>query len=610
MKFRHLLGLFGSALASSASLSACDGEIAGLYCPDGQRKLNGICWAETPVRVNSVSYHPARKKAATTTGTAATFEVRSAKTDEVVFEGTAGPTTEWMTTGETLAVLDFSELRKAGRYYIQAGDERSSEFGIGLEGFEDALNVAMLGMYGQRCGEAVSIRHGGNEFEHGECHLAPASLSEVGGGSRDDTGGWHDAGDYGKYTNNGAFAAAFLLKAFAHHPEYLAARQFEIPEQGDETPDMLDEARVEVEWLLKIQLDDGSFPHKVTGLNFEASVLPENDQQQRFFAPVGTVSSAAAVAVLALSARLFEPFDAEFAERCLTAAEAGQTFLDANPDEIRPDLNRFSTGAYLSGDGDRDERAWALTELFETTGKQAYLEAFESMTENVYVSVYFDWAGVRNLAFEAYLRSGRPGRDPVLVDKIARAFLVGADEVVRVSTRDPYARGTEIYSWGANGAVARIAFVLSAAHFVDPNPEYLDALQGQLDHLFGRNAYGRSYLTGIGTMPPQFPHHRPSQADDVAPPWPGLLIGGPHSHRFNGPENLRPGDPGYTLPALTWTDEYQNYLHNEVAINWNTALTYALVTLIDSSDEGSGCDCISLGGAGGEMGLGGADGER
>jgi endoglucanase len=90
-----------------------------------------------------------------------------------------------------------------------------------------------------------------------------------------------------------------------------------------------------------------------------------------------------------------------------------------------------------------------------------------------------------------------------------------------------------------------------------------------INHLFGRNPFGRSYVTGLGDRPPQFPHDRRSGSDDVVPPWPSYLVGGPWP---------KPTD---------WYDAQEDYKTNEIAINWNGALIYALAGFVDpgSFDE-------------------------
>jgi len=508
-------------------------------------------------------------------------------------------------TGETLYPIDFSDFREPGTYYLELeSGERSPEFEVGERALEHAFSTTMLGLYGLRCGEEIDIAwetSGGADytFSHEACHLAPASLELLDSGTKDDTGGWHDAGDYGKYTVNGAFAVAFLLKAFEHFPARAEGLQLAIPERGGAMPDLLDEAKVELEWLLKVQRPNGAFAHKVTAKSFEANILPENDGSARFFSPIGTAATGSAGAVLALAARLYQDFDPAFAEQCLEAAEHAAEYLEAHPELETPDLAQFSTGAYLAQDGDSDERLWLMSELFEVTGETKYLQAFEKSLREATVAkeqeprvqAYFDWYGTTNLAYDTYLRSQKPGRDPQLRDAVAEAFVSAAAAVVEHSVADPYGRGSSNYSWGSNGAVARLVLTLAGAYFVEPKSAYLDAAGAQLDYLFGRNPFGRSFLTGVGYAPASAPHHRPSVADSIIPPWPGLLVGGPHAGGST---------PPVSEPALKWQDDKDDYNHNEIAINWNTALAYALVFTLGAETGGAACPELGAGGACGD----------
>lgn len=541
-------------------------------CEDGKVAIDGKCVVPHTIRLNSVGYLPGRKKLGTYVGDETRFVVRSLGGD-VVLEGTASEARRNPDSDELVRQADFSELTDPGTYYVEVpGVGRSPDFRVGPDVFDKALVAVMLGLYGQRCGTAVEIEWGDYRFTHGACHLAEAGLDFVGeaGGTKDATGGWHDAGDYGKYTVNGAFAVAFLLKAYEDFPERIAAVELPIPERGGKTPDVLDEARYQLEWLLKMQLPDGSAAHKVTAQRFEGNILPETDDSQQFFVPAGTASTANFAAVLALAARVYQPFDEEFSERCLAAAQQAFDFLLAHRDPISPDQSEFSTGRY-EAQGYDDERAWAAAELWETTGDAAALEEFELLFRELNLTMVqnFDWSNATNLALVTYLFSEREGRDPEIVESIRGMTLSVGDMLVRQPEEHGYGRALgEIYYWGINGVLARTAFNLVAAYRLEPDAKYLDAIAWQLDHLFGRNPYGRSYVTGVGYRPPRFPHHRPSMAGSGAP-WPGLLIGGPHAQYDGAREEVPEG--------LTWEDESSNYWHNEVAINWNTALVYALL---------------------------------
>lgn len=605
--------LFLSLLPVSASLVgafACGGSPgATAICGKGQVFRNNTCETDGGVVVNGEGYLDTRRKRAVFPGASGDFTVTNLTTKTVVLEATApGPVTS-EDTEEQLFVADFSSITAEGTYKVTANGKDSEEFTISTEALQPALDTAMLGMYGWRCGVHVEFDHNKNHYEHEACHTARALLDRISSGTQDDTGGWHDAGDYGKYVNNGAFAVALLLKAYEHFPGFLDDREFAIPERGGAVPDILDESRVELEWLLKVQLPDGSFAHKVTALRFEPDLMPEDDKQERYFFSTSTASTASATAVLAEAARIYAPFDEEFSERCLDSAVAGQDFLDQNQSSISSsqEPNGVGTGTYTD-QNDRDNRLWALVELWETTGEERYLSGAEDLLPMVSYNWNFDWDGPGNLGIGSYVDSSRPGRDPDLLADAERDVVEMADNIAEEAQRDAYGRGFAGYYWGTNGVIVRMAYNLISAHRLFPNRDYLDAITAQIDHVLGENPFGRSFVTQLGSNPVRAPHHRPSVSDGAGAPWPGLLIGGPHGQTDNADPDI--------LPALNWQDSAANYWHNEVAINWNTALIYALVAAQASrEDESASCvpDCLpapssgSAGGAGGAGGVGGAN---
>lgn len=606
MKFRVLGLLLLSSVGAAALSVACGEERLLPGCDDGKRYVNGQCLVGAEVRLNTVGFLPARAKLATFVGEDAAFSVKTSEGDEVLSGTAAGPVNN-PDTGETVYIADFSTLTEPGEYYVEAAGGRSVTFRIGEDALDKAFEGVMLGLYGQRCGVHVSLDWNDEHYEHGPCHTDEASLSRLDlEGTRDDTGGWHDAGDYGKYTRNAAFSVAFLVRAFEQFPHLLTERELQLPERGGDTPDVLDEARVQLEWLFKVQLDDGSFAHKVTAARFESEIMPQQDDQPRMFVSTSTTASANAVAALAQAARVYEPFDADFAARCLAAAVKGQEFLTAHPEEIQADQAGISTGGYGSSN-DTDERLWALTELWETTGEAAYLEAAEALLPEVSFRMEFDWADVGNLAITAYALSERQGRDPALLWEAQDTILGQADIMIAASAQHGYGRGVNGYYWGSNGVVARSTTTLVAAHRLQPRPEYLDTVVAQVDHLLGRNGISRSFVTGVGVDPPMNPHHRPSRADGADAPWPGLLVGGPQGQPWEAPEN------DMTPVGLTWGDLYADYEHNEIAINWSTGMAYALAAAIGSrADVSDVCPdgvCPDRSEpAGGEAGAGGQGG--
>jgi endoglucanase len=277
-----------------------------------------------------------------------------------------------------------------------------------------------------------------------------------------------------------------------------------------------------------------------------------------------------------MAARIFEPYDAVYADTCLEAAKRSYAYLQANPGNRQANLASFSTGAYQIND-DSGPRLWAAAEMFETTGDPVALADVEARIRKrpmqmgrrppPLVDSDWDWGTPANLGIFTYLLSSRGGRDLTLVQQVKDKNQQNADIFTRASETSGYGRTSIGYYWGANGSVARITMNLQIAYRFTGDQRYLDASVRQIDHLFGRNYYARSQVTGVGDKPPLYPHHRPSMTTGRA--WPGLLVGG--------------GNPGPT----DWVDIQGMYEQNEVALNWNAAFVYALAGFASGTAEGT-----------------------
>jgi endoglucanase len=357
-----------------------------------------------------------------------------------------------------------------------------------------------------------------------------------------------------------------MLRAWEDFPG-LHSIALALPESGGALPDFLDEVKFETDWLLTMQAADGSVYTKVSTERFGAFVLPEKEITPRFVCPWGTPATADFVAMMAQAARAFRPFLPDYAARCLAAARKSAAFLAAHPEDHAPDQSAFHTGGY--GTSDPDDRLWAAAELWETTGDPAELKNVETLIRTLAPTFVenFDWADVKDPGLLAYLFSERDGRDPTLVAKLRKSLVAVAETIVGKARANGYARplGSHYY-WGGNGGVARQTLLLQGAFRLTKNNVFRETSLDAVNHLFGRNVDGRSYVTGLGFRPPQNPHDRRSGGDDVDRPWPGYLVGGPHP------------------TARDWHDVLADARTNEIAINWNAALIYALAGFLPNKE--------------------------
>lgn len=520
-------------------------------------------------RHNALGFLPTAEKQMTINlPDAEEFRVRRADNDKVVYEGTLGEVLTQKDVNESVRIADFSELTREGKYYLEIpGVGRSRDFTIGQQAYNDAYATAMRAFYLWRCGTAIDHTYKGIRYQQEICHQGDGHEDHIGieGGHHDGTGGWHDAGDYGKYVVNAGITGFTLLWAWEQFAPALQNVTLGLPETAPGYPEFLKEIKWEIDWLLKMAYPDGSgkVSHKLTALNFsDFYTMPQEDLQNRYYTDWSSAATADYVALLAQASRAFAPYDAEYAAKCLEAAKVSYDFLSSYPGQKFLMQPQFTTGAYFTIDP--DDRMWAAAEMWESTGDERYLKEFEKMAEQqkFVVDVNWDWDNMRNLGMFRYAVSERPGKNPEVEAKIKENIIAAADEIVATADADVYGRplGGRYY-WGCNGTVGRQTVGLQVADILAPDAKYQAAALDAVAHLFGRNHYDRSYVTGIGFNPPLYPHDRRSAADGIQQPWPGYIVGGGHT-------------------ATDWIDDQDSYSHNEVAINWQAGLVFALAWFV------------------------------
>jgi endoglucanase len=512
------------------------------------------------------------------------FQVRRSSDNVAVFHGKLTPFEPDANTGDMVQAADFSSLREPGTYYLDVpGAGRSWNFKLARNPYEHTYYMAMRGFYGQRCGTAVDMGPEFPGFSHPACHLHgefhPSSGAK---GERDNIGGWHDAGDYGRYVVNSGISTGTLLWAWEIYGSRLKDIQLKIPETGNGTPDILNEARWNLEWMLKMQDEDGGVWHKQTSEHFSGFVEPQDDTLTSEVIGTGsapyksTCATADLAAVAAIAARVYKPFDAKFAAQTLNAARRAWAWTEKNPNITFRNPPGVSTGEY--GDGNcSDERLWAAAELARTTGEPAFngffLENYAQFLALLDSPPAESWSQVAPMALWTYALSNQKESDPKVVDVIGRRTVAAARAVVERTRANPYRismKATD-YVWGSNGVAAGYGMYLLLANKFSPSASFTNAARDNLHYLLGRNTFSLCWVTQVGEHAFQHPHHRPSSATGAA--WPGLLSGGPNSGRQDAVLRALPAD---LRPAKVYADQLASYASNEIAINWQAALVFLL----------------------------------
>ena len=405
---------------------------------------------------------------------------------------------------------------------------------------------------------------------------------------------------------NGGLTVWLLQNAYertvvlGHKNELVLDGATAIPESGNHIPDILDETRWELEFLMKMQVPpghplSGMAHHKMHDKDWTSlATAPEDDKQPRVLRPPSTAATLNLAAVAAQGARLWRNFDAAFAARCLSVAQTAWAAARAHPDLYAPASDSLGGGAYEDNDV-RDEFYWAAAELYLTTGMPEYQRAVGespldgAIAPDLLVDGRATWSALtwdRTAVLGKISLALAPSSFAKARAEIYRSQLRStADQLLATLQHQGYRFPMETdskggYPWGSNSLVlGNMVLLGAAADFSDSN-KYAEGVVSGMDYLLGRNAMGQSYVTGYGTRPLLNPHHRfwSHQANPKYPKAPpGLVSGGPNSH-MQDPYILAAGLKGCPLQKC-FVDHIEAYSVNEIAINWNAALVWSAAWL-------------------------------
>ena len=553
--------------------------------------------AQSPgtIRLNQVGFYPAAPKIAIVRDSGGIpFAVISASSADTVFRGTLSATQTWSYSNESVSRADFTDLRTPGTYrLVLPGTAASYPFAIRSHVHEQLAIGALRGFYYQRVSTPLLPEHAGTWARasgHPDTsvlvHASAATAQRPAGTRIRSSAGWYDAGDYNKYIVNSGISTYSVLAAYEHFPGFCDHLKTGIPESGNILPDILDEALWNLRWMLSMQdPDDGGVYHKLTNAKFDGFIMPAQATTLRYVVKKSTAAALDFAAVLAQAARITKTFSTPlpgFSDSCLQASLRAWRWARRNPAIYynQTQMNtqfapQIETGEY--GDGYvGDELDWAAAELFVTTGQDSFL-AVGNPLSSPSASIP-SWPDVRTLGLYTFARH-RQAIAGTIDSNAVRSRLVNlANSLVNTMNSSAYrvAMGAQSWDfvWGSNAVAANQGMALLVAYNLTGNTSYLYTALSNLDYLLGRNGTTYCFVTGFGSHPPLYIHHRVSAADNIVNPVPGLLAGGPNPRKEDGVTTY----PS-SLPALAYTDDVNSYASNEICINWNAPLVYLAVGL-------------------------------
>ena len=511
------------------------------------------------IKVNQLGYRPRDYKKAVVSSESTRFQVLTTPGEEVVFEAPVSEVRISEATQDAVRIADFSELTVAGLYKIRTEVGDSDSFVIREDAYRSVRTSVLEFFPAQACG--VEVKAG--LWSHEACHTTPAYvINEEGqetGEIIDVSGGWHDAGDYGRYPTPAAMAVSQLL--WAHELS---------PNSRDED---LIYTWFEIEWMLKMQEPiSGGVYHKASCHTFCAlDIMPNEEKEKIIVSPISLTATANSAAVWAMASRLYP----EHKEKLLSAALKAWAFCKNN-EQMSGFKNPpgILTGEY--GDSHTsDELFWLASELYIATKDSTFLGAMKRYQP----SLGFGWREVGSFGIIAYLEHSKDESDTSFYQECLSLFLNEAKRLNEVYLTEPYgvSLGAE-YTWGSNLAVGNNAMtLLLASRYTDTltSAQYIKAATDHMHYILGCNALYTSFISGFGRHPMAHPHHRPSVAVNAA--MPGMVSGGPNGTTSADPA-LREVNKELP-PAKCWVDHDDSYSSNEVTVYWNSSIYFVMAYL-------------------------------
>jgi endoglucanase len=544
------------------------------------------------IHLNQIGFYPKANKIAVVAAPASAlnFYVTSTNLRDTFFRGQLTDTIKSLHSTTTTRIADFSALIRKGSYVLLIpGIGHSSVFKIDDNVFSAVGEATLKGFYYQRISMPLDAKYAGKWHRsagHPDTeilvHPSAASIERPAGTILSMPGGWYDAGDYNKYIVNSGITMATLLSAYEGNKAFYATQQLNIPESANQLPDILDEVLYNLRWMMAMQdPNDGGVYHKCTNASFDGMVMPGITKEPRYVVQKSTAAALDFAAVMAQSARTFAAFKKQLpglSDSCIKSAKNAWEWAIKNPNIIYDQdklnekfLPKIVTGAY--GDGRlNDEWLWAAAELFSTTSDEQFLKPLQELEK---VAMLLPaWSDVGVLAF--YTLLDYKGEVPsIYKDKwelMRKQILKMADDYVGYASMSafkmPMGQKEKDFIWGSSANAANQGILLLYAYKLTGKKIYVEAAMSNADYLLGRNATGYCFVTGFGSKSPMHPHHRPSVADGITEPVPGLLVGGPNPFRQDNCVYK------FVERETAYTDDDCSYASNEIAINWNAPAVY------------------------------------
>ncbi len=524
--------------------------------------LINIVEANFYIRINQVGYLPEDTKTGVILSKTplATFEfvVKNSKDNKIVYMGNASPVNVPFGGFRYVSKIDFTFIKKPGNYFVEIDDQKSHVFKISKNVYNGIASKLLKFFHVQRCGYT-------SPYMHDICHKFDAtSLIENGreiNRQIDVTGGWHDAGDYVKFLNTTAYATYMLLFAYEFDPV-----KFSFDKNKDNIPDVLEEAKIGLDWLLRSNYEKLKLITQVQDLR-DHDVgwrLPEKDpleNQRPAYSGIGKNIIGIYTAALSLGARIWkERFNYnEFSDKCLNTA---QEFFSIHK-KVK-DIDN-STEMYV------DQKfygklALGAIELYNSTNNNKFLILAKKYADSAKADYWWSWGDINSLAH--YKLSKYDIKYSTYIKK-------NLDHFNEYCKPRVFGEGAA-YSWGTNNTLLGISLQNILFREVTNNNSYDKLDTFQRDFILGKNQWGVSFLSSTGKKYVKNLHHQVSYLKSRE--LPGGFSAGPVTKEFISSYNIPFENFDYLHKFQTdssyFRDDRNDYITNEPTITANATAIF------------------------------------
>lgn len=560
--------------------------------------LANLFGEELFIRASQIGYRPGDTKIALAFGKSElpeSFAVIASDSGKAVFTGKPRFVTgvKWGQFDKH-AELDFSAVKTPGHYTLRYGDSQSLPFGIGTDAYASLPDELLEFMREQRCGY--------NPWLDAVCH--PFDGKTAYGPLTNDTyldarGGWHDAADLLKYllTSGNATAQMLLAYELATSPDERAIFADKVNGLGQPytngIPDVLDEARCGLEWLLKLHPAPNQLYHQVADdRDHTGRRLPQNeiadygwgkggarvvyfaDGQPQGLRQYKSQSTGVAnlagryAAAMALAYQIWkdDPSHRAFAERCLLAGR--EVYQLGRAKEGVQQGNSYSAPYRYEETTWADDMEWGAAELFRATHEKRYLEEAKHYAE---LAGSDSWMGKEQTGHYQYYPFMNVGHfrlydlaDRGFKKKLAAYYREGIERCIQAGEKNPWRIGVP-FIWCSNNLTTALATQCLLYEWMTGDSRYHDFAARQRDWLLGRNPWGYTMFTEIGARNPHDPHLMTMQL--AKRPVRGGLVDGPVYERIfkslKGVAITEPDPLAAFQGQAVYHDDVQDYSSNE-----------------------------------------------